>query len=154
MLPKVTIIGRPNVGKSSFFNMFVGHKIAIVADEAGTTRDISEYEFTDKDREITYILADSGGLDFSSKDDEIARDIIERTRNAIAESDLLIWIVEYNRLTEEDDQIIKILRGKDIPPVMVVANKADNDEMRLESYNLPIVSIFPDFFPISVSHHF
>jgi predicted GTPase len=39
--------------------MFVGHKIAIVADEAGTTRDISEYEFTDRDHNITYILADS-----------------------------------------------------------------------------------------------
>jgi GTPase Era involved in 16S rRNA processing len=39
--------------------MFVGHKIAIVADEAGTTRDISEYEYTDKDNNITYILSDS-----------------------------------------------------------------------------------------------
>ena len=47
MLGKVTIIGRPNVGKSSFFNMYTGHKIAIVADEAGTTRDISEYEYND-----------------------------------------------------------------------------------------------------------
>jgi predicted GTPase len=39
--------------------MFTGHKIAIVADEAGTTRDISEFEYTDKDREITYIISDS-----------------------------------------------------------------------------------------------
>jgi small GTP-binding protein len=59
MLAKVTVIGRPNVGKSSFFNMFVGHKIAIVADEAGTTRDISEYEYTDDFNDITYILSDS-----------------------------------------------------------------------------------------------
>jgi len=67
MLGKITIIGRPNVGKSSFFNMFIGHKIAVVADEAGTTRDISEFEFVDPDTELTYIICDSGGLDFSSE---------------------------------------------------------------------------------------
>jgi len=60
MLAKVTVIGRPNVGKSSFFNMYTGHKIAIVADEAGTTRDISEYEYNDSDADMTYIFSDSG----------------------------------------------------------------------------------------------
>ncbi|MGB2110889.1 MAG: GTPase [Patescibacteria group bacterium] len=60
MLGKVTIIGRPNVGKSSFFNMYTGHKIAIVADEAGTTRDIAEFEYQDKENGLTYIIADSG----------------------------------------------------------------------------------------------
>jgi len=59
MLAKITIIGRPNVGKSSFFNMYTGHKIAIVADEAGTTRDVSEYEYTDEDNNLTYIMSDS-----------------------------------------------------------------------------------------------
>lgn len=60
MLGKVIIIGRPNVGKSSFFNMYTGHKIAIVSDEAGTTRDISEFEYADRENDLTYILADSG----------------------------------------------------------------------------------------------
>ncbi|MDD5770050.1 MAG: ribosome biogenesis GTPase Der [Candidatus Gracilibacteria bacterium] len=154
MLAKITIIGRPNVGKSSFFNMFTGHKIAIVADEAGTTRDISEYEFTDGENEITYILADSGGLDFSSKNDEISTDIIERTRDAIKESDLLIWLLEYDKFTDLDERILKILRDKNIPPVVVVANKADNENFRLEAFNLPVVNIFDAFFPVSVSHNF
>jgi len=64
MLAKVTIIGRPNVWKSSFFNMYTGHKIAIVADEEGTTRDISEYEYKDEENGLTYIVSDSGWLDY------------------------------------------------------------------------------------------
>jgi GTP-binding protein len=60
MLAKVVIIGRPNVGKSSFFNMYTGHKIAIVDDVAGTTRDVSEFEYTDEYNDLSYVLADSG----------------------------------------------------------------------------------------------
>lgn len=112
MLANVTIIWRPNVGKSSFFNMYVGHKIAIVADEAGTTRDISEYEFRDNDNNLTYIVSDSGWLDVGSKEDEIANDIVERTERAIENSDLLIWLVEYDRITELDEAILKIIRAK------------------------------------------
>lgn len=153
MLAKVTIIGRPNVGKSSFFNMYTGHKIAIVADEAGTTRDISEYEYTDESNEITYVLADSWGLDFGSKTDEIAVDIIDRTKTAIKESDLLIWLLEYDKFTDLDEKILKILRDKNMPPVVVVANKADNENSKLEAFSLPVVNTFDAFFPISVSHH-
>lgn len=153
MLARVTVIGRPNVGKSSFFNMFVGHKIAIVADEAGTTRDISEYEYTDNVNQLTYILADSWGLDFSSKTDEIATDIIERTRSAIWESDLLIWLLEYDKFTQLDEQILKVLRSKNMPPVLVVANKADNESAKMEAFSLPVVNSFDGFLAASVSHH-
>ncbi|MBW7954535.1 ribosome biogenesis GTPase Der [Candidatus Gracilibacteria bacterium] len=154
MLPKVTIIGRPNVGKSSFFNMLTGHKIAIVADEAGTTRDILEFEYNDYINDLTYIIADSGGLDFSSKDDEVAVDIINRTKDAIKESDLLIWLVEYDKFTSLDQEILKILKDKGIPPVIVVANKADNENQRLESFSLPVVNMFLDFIPVSTSHNY
>jgi GTPase len=153
MLAKVTIIGRPNVWKSSFFNMFVGHKIAIVADEAGTTRDISEYEYTDKDNKLTYILSDSGWLDFSSKTDEIAKDIVERTKESIEESDILIWLLEYDKFTDLDEKILKIIRESKVKEVIVVANKADNDDMKMEAFSLPIVSVFPNFFTASVSHN-
>lgn len=153
MLAKVTVIGRPNVWKSSFFNMFTWHKIAIVADEAWTTRDISEYEYTDNVNDITYILADSWWLDFWSKTDEIAVDIIDRTRDAIKESDILIWLLEYDKFTDLDERILKVLRSKDMPPVIVVANKADNENSKLEAFSLPVVNTFDGFFTTSVSHN-
>lgn len=136
MLGKVTIIGRPNVGKSSLFNSLTGHKIAIVADEAGTTRDISEFQYTDSENDLTYIVADSGGLDFGSEDDEVAMDIVERTKRAIGESDLLLWVLEYDKFTELDQLIFKALKKQKAGAFIVLANKADNEKKVMESYSL------------------
>lgn len=136
MLAKITIIGRPNVGKSSIFNMMTGHKIAIVADEAGTTRDISEFEYTDEKNDLTYILADSGGLDYSSEDDEVAVDITERTERSIVESDLLVWAIEYDRFTELDEQIYRILKQHKVENFIILANKADNETQIMEAWSL------------------
>ncbi len=153
MLAKVTIVGRPNVGKSSFFNMYTGHKMAIVADEAGTTRDIAEFEYNDAENWLTYVLADSGWLDFSSKTDELAKDIVERTEVSIDNSDLLIWLIEYDRTTELDDQVLKVLRDKGIKNIVIVANKADNEYKVMESYSLAGYAECLEFFPVSVSHN-
>lgn len=153
MLGKVTIIWRPNVGKSSFFNMYTGHKIAIVADEEWTTRDISEYEYKDKENNLTYILSDSGWLDVSSKTDEVAIDIVNRTEKAIESSDLLIWLIEYDRFTELDEEVLKILQKKSIKNVVIVANKADNENKVMESYSQAWIGWFEEFFPCSVSHN-
>ena len=152
MLAKVTIIGRPNVGKSSLFNMITGHKIAIVADEAGTTRDISEFEFTDDIYDLTYILADSGGLDYGSVSDEVATDIAERTERAIDESDLLLWVVEYDSFTELDEQILRMLRKHKAGNFILLANKADNANKVLESYSVAGKGEM-EFFPVSSSHN-
>jgi len=153
MLGRVTVIGRPNVGKSSFFNMYTGHKIAIVADQAGTTRDISEYEYTDQEADMTYILSDSGGLDFSSDEHEIHSDILERTKKSIEESDLLIWVIEYDKFTQLDQDVLKILRSIKNVPFLLVANKADNENKQMETYSLAGKWEL-EFFPVSVSHNF
>ena len=152
MLWKITIIGRPNVGKSSFFNMYSWHKIAIVDDTAWTTRDISEFEYTDEENDLTYILADSGWLDFGSKEDEVAEDIISRTDEAIDDSDLLVWIVEFDRFTELDEKIFKLLKKKNYNNYVIVANKADNDWKLMESWNISWKWEL-EFFPVSVSHN-
>lgn len=133
--------------------MYSGHKIAIVADEAGTTRDISEYEYKDHDNNLSYILADSGGLDVSSQNDEIANDIVQRTADAIENSDLLIWLIEYDRITDMDEQVLQILRERNIQDVIIVANKADNEEKVMEAYSQAGYGGFEHFFPVSVSHN-
>jgi len=152
MLAQVTIIWRPNVWKSSFFNMYTGHKIAIVDDKAGTTRDISEFEYTDNENDLSYILADSGWLDFWSKEDEIAEDIIEKTKKAIEESNLIIWLIEYDKFTDLDEKILKLLKKNNYKNFILVANKADNEEKRLEAWNFSWKWEL-EFFPISVSHN-
>jgi predicted GTPase len=63
-------------------------------------------------------------------------DIVERTKRAIDESDLLIWLIEYDRTTELDEEILKVLREKNIKDLILVANKADNDEKVMESYSM------------------
>ncbi len=153
MLAKVTIIGRPNVWKSSFFNMYTGHKIAIVHDEEWTTRDISEFEYRDEENNLTYVLSDSGWLDLSDKNDEISRDIAERTQKAIETSDLLIWLIEYDRVTDLDEEVLKNLRKLKVKNVIIAANKADNEDKKMEAYSLAGFADSLQFFPISVSHN-
>lgn len=153
MLAKITIIGRPNVWKSSFFNIYTWHKIAIVSDQEWTTRDISEFEFRDKENDLTYILSDSWWLDFSDNNDEILKDIVKRTEKSIKESDLLIWLIEYDRITELDEHILKILRKNKIKNFILVANKADNEKKKMEAYSQAWFWEYLEFFPVSVSHN-
>lgn len=129
---RITIVGRPNVGKSSLFNALTGHRIAIVSDTENTTRDIIEYHIDDEENGISYILADSGGI-VEADNETLLADVRARTDDAIASSDLILLVLEYNRLTEWDDHIIRRLR-KAKKPVIILANKADNSKRALEAY--------------------
>lgn len=153
MLARITIIWRPNVGKSSFFNMYTGHKIAIVHDEEWTTRDISEFEYKDIDNDLTYVLSDSWWLDLGAKTDEISKDIAERTKEAIKNSDLLIWLIEYDKFTELDEMVLKNLRELNVKDYIIVANKADNKDKKMEAYAQSWYWEALEFFPVSVSHN-
>ncbi len=134
MLPRITIVGRPNVGKSSLFNSLTGHRIAIVSDIENTTRDIIEYKIVDHDRDISYILADSGGI-VEADNETLLSDVRGRVDDAIENSDIIIFVLEYDRVTSFDEDIAKKLRrsGKSI---IVIGNKADNSKRALESYAL------------------
>jgi GTP-binding protein len=148
--PLVAIVGRPNVGKSTLFNRITGQRQAILSDVPGTTRDRLYGEAIWNDR--TFMLVDTGGMMMS--DEEIAElptaDIVQRTREqalvAIEEADVILFIVDaVNGLIPGDDDIADLLR-QTRKPVFLTANKADNEERRLnavEFYQLGLGDPFP-----------
>ena len=130
MKPLVAIVGRPNVGKSTLFNKLAGERLAIVEDLPGTTRD-RIYADTEWNGRI-FTLVDTGGLDLGSEDHITSR-IVAQARLAIAEADVIIFLVDAKSgTTEADAEVAEILRrsGK---PVVLGANKADNVARRLEA---------------------
>jgi GTPase len=146
---RITIVWRPNVGKSSIFNILSGHKIAIVSDIENTTRDILEYQIHDEDHGISYILADSGGLAFG-KNDEILADVRKRVQESIDRSDLILFVLEYDKITDHDEEIARMLR-KGKKKVIVVANKADNADRMREAQALLKLG-FGNVIPVSSLH--
>jgi len=144
--PLVAIVGRPNVGKSALFNRLVGRPIAIVEDIPGTTRDrlYADGEWSG----TTFTLVDTGGLQLTWLPDEVINSatpehLIEQVRQqarlAIDEADLVVFMVDAEAgLTPIDQEVADLLRQTD-KPVILVANKADNEARRLaalEFYSL------------------
>jgi GTP-binding protein len=122
-LPKVAIIGRPNVGKSTLVNRIIGRREAIVEDTPGVTRDRVKYEAEWNGRRFT--LIDTGGWEV--KPEGISEKITAGAEMAIAEADLVLFVVDVQiGALDEDDSLIDLLRrsGKD---VILVANKVDSD---------------------------
>lgn len=149
MIGRVVVVGRPNVGKSSLFNAITGHKIAIVSDIANTTRDIIEFQMNDLENWLSYIIADSGWLNQGSKD-EILEDVRKRVEESVEKSNLILFIVESDKITSLDIEIAKMLR-KSGKKVILVGNKADNQAKVDEWYELYSLW-FQDVIFTSVSH--
>ncbi|MCK4657135.1 MAG: ribosome biogenesis GTPase Der [candidate division Zixibacteria bacterium] len=129
-LPIVAIIGRPNVGKSTFFNRVLRQRLAVVDDKPGVTRD-RLYGLADwSGRE--FHLVDTGGF-IPDSDDLINRLVREQAEIAIDEADLVLFMVD-SRVgpTDLDEDIARRLQRSD-RPVVVVANKSDNEIYRLEA---------------------
>lgn len=110
----------------------VGHRIAIVSDTENTTRDIIEFHVDDEDNEISYILSDSGGM-VEADDETLLVDVKNRTDAAILESDLILFVLEYDKMTAYDEFIVKKLR-RSKKPIIIIANKADNPKRDAEAY--------------------
>lgn len=124
------IVGRPNVGKSTLFNRLTGTRQAIVSDEAGTTRDRQYGKCEWGKREFS--LVDTGGWVVNSDDifeEEIRKQVILATQ----EADVILFLVDVkNGETDLDLQVAKILRQTKVP-VILCANKTDNNEDRYNS---------------------
>ncbi|HZO74191.1 MAG TPA: ribosome biogenesis GTPase Der [Ktedonobacteraceae bacterium] len=142
MKPLVAIVGRPNVGKSTFFNRMIGERLAIVEDLPGTTRD-RLYGDTDwNGREFT--LIDTGGLELGSgvpvgqvgltgQPGDLMEHVKAQAQLAIDEADVIIFMVDARSgITGADEEVADVLRRTN-KPVIVAANKADNQARRLDS---------------------
>jgi GTP-binding protein len=137
--PIVTIVGRPNVGKSTLFNKIAGARIAITAEESGTTRDRLFYKV--EHPKIDFFLVDTGGLEFGKGNTSIEDDMQVQARVAIEESDLILLAVDSKTvLTSEDHKAAELLRKKaGKKPILLIASKCDNplDDAELsELYSL------------------
>lgn len=159
--PVVAIVGRPNVGKSSFFNRLIGEQVAIVEDQPGTTRDRiygdSEWngiEFTviDTGGMVLGGMADPGtGPEGEVTEEDIMRRTREQAETAIQEADVILFMVDAKTgLTAADSEIAEVLRTSH-KPVILAANKADSEERRqnaVEFYELGV----GDPIPMSSKH--
>ncbi|MGP1436519.1 MAG: ribosome biogenesis GTPase Der [Phocaeicola sp.] len=122
----VAIVGRPNVGKSTLFNRLTQTRQAIVSDEAGTTRDrqYGKVEWAGKE----FSVIDTGGWVVNS-DDIFEEEIRKQVMIAVEEADVILFVVDIrNGVTDLDEAVAKILRRSE-KPVLLVANKADNNNL-------------------------
>ena len=121
--PMVAIVGRPNVGKSTFFNYIIGKRISIVEDTPGVTRDRVYGEANWRGRNFT--LIDTGGIEFDESDD-ITVQMKEQADIAISMADVIIFLTDAKQgVTSQDNEIALMLR-KSSKPIILVCNKADN----------------------------
>ncbi len=142
-LPLVTIVGRPNVGKSTLFNRLVGERRSIVGDEPGITRDriYGEAEWAGR----RFKVVDTGGI---VPDDEaiIPLNILKQAETAIHDAVALVWVVDARAgMTPLDEELARLLRatGK---PVLVAANKTDGVRWEADAgefYRFGFAGVYP-----------
>ena len=122
MKPIVAIVGRPNVGKSSFFNYVSGKKVSIVEDTPGVTRDRVYVDADWRGREFTMI--DTGGIEPTAKDN-ILTQMREQAEFAIGSADVIVFMVDVkDGVTASDYEVAKMLR-KTNKPIVLICNKVD-----------------------------
>lgn len=143
MLPVVSVVGRPNVGKSTIFNRLIGERRAIVHDEYGVTRDRHYGESYWNGRDFTVI--DTGGY-LPDDMDVMVVGIREQVHIALEEADVVLFVVDVESGINTLDKSVAAILRQEKKPIIVVANKADNEFRRLNStefYELGFDEIFP-----------
>ena len=142
--PVVAIVGRPNVGKSTLFNVLAGERISIVKDTPGVTRDRIYAEVSWLDHNFTMI--DTGGIEPDSKD-IILSQMREQAEIAIATADVIIFLTDVRQGLQDSDAKVADMLRRSGKPVVLVVNKVDSFEKYMadvyEFYNLGIGDPFP-----------
>lgn len=147
--PIVAIVGRPNVGKSTLFNIFANSRISIVEDTPGVTRDrlYATAEWLDQE----FMMVDTGGIEIMNAD-EIAVSIRQQAQIAIREADVILFVCDARAgITTEDAEVARLLRQSKKPIVLAI-NKADSPKQELNTYEFYNLGIGEPY-PVSASNH-
>lgn len=147
--PIVAIVGRPNVGKSTLFNIFANSRISIVEDTPGVTRDrlYADTEWLDN----KFMMVDTGGIEIMNTD-KIAVSIRQQAQIAIAEADVILFVCDARAgITHEDAEVAKMLRQSKKPIVLAI-NKADSPKQEMEIFEFYNLGIGEPI-PVSAANH-
>src|ERR1044072_3393115 len=130
--PTVVVVGRPNAGKSTLVNRFLGRRVTIVEELPGVTRDRKTVDVEWIGRKFTVI--DTGG--WLSSSDDLAGKVSKQAERAALDADVVLFVVDAaTGITEEDERAAQWVRRSGVP-VMLIANKVDNDQRELEMWEL------------------
>jgi GTP-binding protein len=151
-LPVVAVVGRPNVGKSTLVNRFVGRRDAIVQEEPGVTRDRKELVAEWNGRR--FLVVDTGGwlAPTSGEGSEpLARQVSRQAEVALADADLVLFVADVTvGVTEEDARVAQVLQRAGVP-VIVVANKVDDERREGDAWELARLGLGEPV-PVSAIH--
>ncbi|MGQ0805796.1 MAG: ribosome biogenesis GTPase Der [Actinomycetota bacterium] len=129
-LPVVAVVGRPNVGKSTLVNRFVGRRDAIVEEHPGVTRDRKELLAEWGGRRFR--LVDTGG--WLASDEPLARQVSRQAERAVAEADVILLVVDVTVGVVEEDAGVAGLLQRSGTPVLLVANKVDDESRETDAW--------------------
>ncbi|BED92163.1 MAG: ribosome biogenesis GTPase Der [Candidatus Improbicoccus pseudotrichonymphae] len=147
-LPRIALVGRTNVGKSTLFNKLTESRKSVVFDSNGVTRDpIESLCYFNKNK---ILLIDCGGLDYDSSD-SMSRMITEAAEKKIESCDVLLMVVDVNSGLLPDDKKIALKLKRISKPVILCANKCDNTKKNLLSYDFFSLGLGEPF-PVSSLH--
>jgi len=146
---KVAILGKPNVGKSSFFNRLLRKRDAIVSEKAGTTRDIKKREVSLDDELEDILLLDTGGLE---ERDELFEKVKNKALDIAKEADLILYMVDAKTIPDEEEKKYVRTLQKLNKPIILVVNKVDNDKLMEKVYDFYELGI-EEVYPISIAHN-
>lgn len=152
-LPTVAIIGRPNTGKSTLFNRFVGKRHSIESPTAGTTRDIISKRVELDD--VSFLLVDTGGIG-SSEDKDFEKDVAGQSLLAVEFADVIVFTVNSKEeITADDRKIVEFIRKKRRRhvPVIVALTKADSPQaLQKAILEYQELNIGEDYIAVSAPH--